>query len=122
MTNDRFKFRVWDAENHKYRYDCEMSANHDVYAWEHMTDRCIPEQCTGLRDRNGKLIYEGDVLRYSVPGFPPQIVAWHQKTCRWVLRVKADVDMLEATSFCDDFTTDYQHWYTIVGNIHEVKE
>lgn len=117
MNNDRFKFRVWDELNKRYDYSYSLDSDGVVWNCRTVSREAIIEQCTGVKDANGTLIYEGDILRYSVPGFPPQIVAWHQKTCRWVLRIKADVDMLEATSFCDDCNRDCH--YTIIGNIHD---
>jgi len=60
---DRFKFRVWRRHNSgmllKYIVGWEelpATAGSDVAPIE------IVEQCTGLRDKNDQLIYEGDIV------------------------------------------------------------
>lgn len=67
--NDRFKFRFWNNLSKQYEntYDLKSCG---------VLDYVIPEQCTGLKDKNGKLIYEGDIIEDDDTKSDTGVVVW----------------------------------------------
>ena len=121
----RFRHRVYDAVMERYIEGTLLDAcgNWWILVNSKLTrfvdpERFFIEQCTGILDKTGQLIYEGDMIRWTGdPGAPSHIVAWNPRTCRWVLRLPKDINLENTASLCLGDAADNE--YIIVGNIHQ---
>lgn len=106
--NDRFKFRVWN-EIAKTYLRCPMVIMYeDGYTLSCKKDEIL-EQCVGLKDINGKLIYEGDILKCGEYLYS---VKWSDSVASFVLLNKKR----------PFFIILEKHEREVVGNIHENPE
>lgn len=117
--NDRFKLRwplLKDRTNRfiKFVYgDCFVGKPFDPPT-KHFGE---PQQCTGLKDKNGKLIYEGDLIKSPSNSHVLEVFRYIDGTYMTREYRKNGYNELPLYHFVAG-----EYGIEIVGNIHENKE
>ena len=116
--NDRFKFRIWHKPTKTMEYNGLWTGYPNIQ--KKMSDNnFIIMQCTGITDKNGKLIYEGDVLKiHTVWEHRPYyyaIVKWQRNRYKF--------QKIEKGVFLGDIAP-LKHFANseVIGNIYENPE
>lgn len=117
---DRFKFRVWDKYTHEtpaeeMQFLCFNGCLVDSDGCHHSPDDYIIEQCTGLKDKNGKLIFEGDLIKDR--GEIKYQIMW--KDARFVAVAIKEFDYMPDNLLNQKWSDTWK--IEIIGNIHETK-
>lgn len=131
------KFRTWDKKHRKYTKVLKIYFGSDGnnlgalvedyetnYALELQANQVELEQYTGLKDKNGKEIYEGDIVRttdrVTVKAliFPIGVVEFKQQAF-WICNVPSGrPDFVHNETLLQYWETDLE----VIGNIHENPE
>lgn len=121
MKDLRFKFRVWKGlEN---RMVDNVTHLNPLLLDESLSEEAkynVLMQCTGLKDKNGKLIYEGDVLYENwknevFPNGKKWVVKWNNNNANFYIDI---INPSKNITFNQWHLTRHDLDYEVIGNIY----
>ena len=126
------KFRAWDKRFSEFVEDFFVSEDGKIYKKSTDTgygiaisretsDEVILMQSTGLKDKNGKEIFEGDILIVSDEHSWVEVVSYNQGKAMFVTEEINREFKVPETPLYDLFNTNIFK-FEIVGNIYENPE
>lgn len=119
---DRFKFRVWGGKCVGYLNDYFIMGNGEtgmkfkkkLFVIFTEPKNVIFEQCTGLKDKNGKIIFEGDIV--TCGDDRKWVIIWDDSFWQ-VKEIRQDCCInINALTWCNCDELE------VIGNIHENPE
>lgn len=140
--NNRFKFRVWSDKQKKMYYWSDIIKMTNFGYALFVDNRVLGEglwfkqQSTGLKDKNGKLIYEGDIIKINTwldkivsddfkyryeteKGFALYEIYFNQEKARFeAMCIKYTKEKPYRCFLFDYVPTNHE----VIGNIYENKE
>lgn len=130
MTRE-IKFRAWDGSKMHHEgvvmylgeaWIEKLSFESDKILLE-STNPCVHMQFTGLLDKNGKEIYEGDILEFETPGGTRRpYVEYQSDLAAFVLDYWKKGKQESRGDFLHEVVEGIENEVEIIGNVHENPE
>ena len=121
-------FRFWDTQTSTMITWEDIENNPDINLQDCFSlTRFIKQQCIGIKDKNGKLIYEGDLLLPISEDDDRIEVVWNQDKARFGLMIQWTdpcywnglYDEVKTSRDYYDLDDFYTEEFDIIGNIYE---
>ena len=126
----KIKFRVWDKKNKKMispdgreGFNFAIAINGETCSGyidgdmvSHYDDNYVYQQFTGLKDKNGKDIYEGDLLNYQKSVYTILEVYWNVDAAKFNTKVHQQHNKM---IYVVPSPMDKLNNYETIGNIFE---
>lgn len=109
------KFRAWMSNDKEMLDPVDLNTMCILNCGLGISESAILMQYTGLKDKNGKEIYEGDVLK--VDNGCNTVISWDNDGCRFIDNRDFDSDSF---TYYDGFSSMSE--YEVIGNIYENPE
>jgi uncharacterized phage protein (TIGR01671 family) len=132
------KFRAWDKTGRRFLNGFYLNVGRcvdktEIGVWNHEESEIIfaeyPQlelsEYTGLKDKNSKEIYEGDVIKYTknkhlvYPNFVAEVI-WYKYS--WGVKIQNSLNVYDPFCIHDEIETDFIPYIEIIGNKWENPE
>ena len=118
QSDETFKDYVVGFDGSVYEKFVDSFAGESFENYRDVSDKFVLMQCTGLKDKNGREIYEGDIVRYKLGGeWIVGDVLYDVGFARYIKRA----EKLGNTWDYKDLSS-YIGTTSVIGNIHEDPE
>lgn len=108
------KFRAWDKRENEMIEEFHTTTLWELHDfWEPEESNYVLMQATGLTDKNGKEIYEGDIVS-TAPHMPDDLVDAYYEVVKWDQKVVTYWPFNQPDLKADDCE--------VIGNIYENPE
>ena len=114
---DRFKFRVYSSRLKRYIEQSPCIGLTGMVMDIHTLEKNhVIEQCIGLIDKHGNLIFEGDIVRFDNDN-QEYVITWHCGLAQFDAMSFSDISIKQRQlSRCE------HNFIEIIGNVHDKEE